>query len=133
MSLPSETYEWRSGRTEYKHSDIITTVHIVYDFRDEAAARFVPYVAGGVGWAQTRDETIITKLPPQSAIPIVPAPSPDATTETMRTADDWLWVGGALGLRIVVHGRFYVSPEVRLGGSGADVSASAVVKAGFGF
>jgi hypothetical protein len=133
MSLPDESYEWRRGRTEYKHSDIMVAAHIVYDFRDEAGARVVPYVTGGAGWVQTRNETIVTTVPMVSAIPIVPAPSPDAASETTRTASDWLWLGGAFGVRIVVHGGFFISPEVRVGGSNADLSASAVIKAGIGF
>jgi hypothetical protein len=133
MSLPNESYEWRSGRAEYEHSDIMASAHVVYDLREEAATRFVPYVSGGVGWVQTRDQSTITKMPPQSTILIVPAPSTEVTSETRRTAGGWLWVGGAFGLRFIIHGGFYVSPEVRFGGSNADLSASAVIKLGFGF
>jgi hypothetical protein len=133
MSLPDESYEWRRGRTEHKHSDIMVAAHVVYDLRDEAEARVIPYVTCGGGWVQTRDETTVTTLPMVSAIPIVPAPSPDASSETTRTASDWPWLGGAFGVRILLHGGFFISPEVRVGGSNADLSASAIIKAGFGF
>jgi hypothetical protein len=133
MTLPDESYEWRRGRTEYKHSDIMVAALVVYDFRAEAEARVIPYVTGGVGWVQTRDETIVTTLPMVSAIPVVPPPSKDAVSETTRTARDWLWLGGGFGVRILIHGGFFISPEVRVGGSNADLSASAIIKVGYGF
>jgi hypothetical protein len=133
MSLPDRSYESSRGRSEYKHSDIMAAVHLVYDFRDEAKARVIPYVSVGAGWVQMRDERTRTKFPMESSIPIFPAPSSAATTETIKTADNWLWIGSAFGVRVLLPGGFFISPEVRVGGGKPDLSASAVIKAGIGF
>jgi hypothetical protein len=131
MSLPS--FESAVNRTVWKHSDLMVAGHVVYDFRDEAETRFVPYVMGGAGWVQTRNETTSQPIVVESPIPVFPPPPPPQSS-TRKTVTNWLWLGSAFGLRIVLPQGVFVSPEVRLGGSlERDLSASAVIKIGYGF
>jgi hypothetical protein len=129
LSLPPhEDSAWGLVRRTV-HSDLTVAGHVVYDFRDEATSRVVPYVMGGVGWIQTRNESTFTPSVIESSAPVFPEPLPPQSSKT-----DWLWFGGAFGLRVVLPRGFFVSPEVRLGGGvHGDATASAVIKMGYGF
>lgn len=133
MTLPDSSFEWTGGRTAATHSDLMVAGRLVYDFRDESRSRVIPYAAGGAGWIQTRNESTTTRMAVEGAIPVFPAPSPSMTRST-RDAADWLWFGGAFGLRILLPKGFFVSPELGLGGSTArDVTGSAVINMGYRF
>jgi hypothetical protein len=135
MDLPVSSFEGSRARIVDKHSDIMVAGHIIYDFRDETKARFVPYVMGSVARIETRNETTYTPIAVPGAVPIFPTPSPSQST-TNKTAASWLWIGGGVGLRIVLARGFFVSPEVSFGrgvASASDLSASAAVKVGYGF
>jgi opacity protein-like surface antigen len=132
MSLPS--YEWSSSRGSGKrtHSDILVAGHLVYDFRDGATKRVIPYVMGGVGWLQVRNEYRFTPTVVEGAVPVFPTPSPPQPTTNKDTFDAW-WFGGTFGVRIMISSGFFVSPEVRLGNAESNWTASAVIKMGYGF
>ena len=107
--------------------------HLVYDFRDEATKRVIPYVMGGVGWIQTRDESTYTPMVVESSVPVFPPPSPPQPT-TYKDVTNWFWFGGSFGVRVVLPRGFFVSPEICLGGSKyGDLTGSAVIKIGYGF
>jgi hypothetical protein len=129
LNLPR--FESSSGEYTWKHSDLAVAGHIVYDLADRG--RFVPYVTGGAGWIQTRNESSFVPIPVENAVPVFPrAPPLQSTTSTDVT--NWLWLGGGFGVRVVLPRGFFVSPEVRLGGGlEGDLSASAVVKMGYAF
>lgn len=132
MSLPSSEWTSSRGYVNHTHSDILVAGHVVYDFRDEATKRVVPYVMGGVGWLQVRDERAFTPIVVESSVPVFPTPAPPQPSTTKET-DDYLWLGGTFGLRIIIPRGFFVSPEVRLGYVGRGLTASAVIKMGYGF
>jgi hypothetical protein len=129
LSVPS--YESTYGK--WSHSDLLVAGHLVYDFRDEAKVRFVPYVTGGAGWIQVRDTSTRYPIQVESRIPVFPTPSPQQST-TMKTVYNRLWLGCAFGIRVDLTYGFFVSPELRVSGhrDGA-LMASAVIKMGYGF
>lgn len=132
MSLPG--HESASGTRTWRHSDLTVAGHVVYDFRDEKDGRIVPYVMGGAGWIQTRNESTWAPMPVESSVPIFPPPPPAPTLARSRTVTNWLWLGSAFGVRFLLPHGFFVSPEVRVGGgTEGDLSASAVVKIGYRF
>jgi hypothetical protein len=132
MSLPS--YEWSSRRGSGKrtHSDIMVAGHIVYDFRDGATERVIPYVMGGIGWLQVRNTRTYTPIIVEGAVPVFPTPAPPQTSTNTDTFDA-LWYGGTFGVRIMIHRGFFISPELRFGGAEGTVTGSAIIKMGYGF
>ncbi len=131
MSLPSREWSSRSGYVNHTHSDSIVAGHLVYDFRDEATKRVIPYVMGGVGWLQVRDEYAFTPIVVESSVPVFPAPSPPQPS-TSKDAGNAFWCGSTFGVRIMIRRGFFVSPEVRFGYA-KGLTGSAVIKVGYGF
>lgn len=69
----------------------------------------------------------------ESSIPVFP-PQPPQQATTYRDVTNWLWFGGSTGVRVMLPRGFIVSPEIHLGGSKyGDLTASAVIKMGYGF
>jgi len=133
MSLASRRFESSQYRRERKHSDFLLAGHIVYDFRDEAETRFVPYASFGAGWGRTRNLSSSTELVVDDAVPVFPTPTAPLSS-SYRTSEDWFWVGVGVGIRILLPHGFFVSPEVRLGETTRrELVRSAAVKVGYGF
>ena len=120
MRVPRRTYTWDGGRSETKHSDLRAVAFLVYDFRAERIARVIPYVSGGAGWLQVRDEIRMSR---RGSVP-----------STSKSASDTLWAGAAFGVRILLGRGVFLSPELGFGATKfLELTPSAALRVGYGF
>ena len=96
MRLPSTQFESSQYRREGSHSDTLLAANLVYDFRNEAETRFVPYMSVGAGWGRTTSSRRVTELAAApDAVPVFPPAPSRSRARFSRPTTGFGWARGS--------------------------------------